>query len=329
MLLHVTNGDSTARTIEQSGIGSAVLPWRDMLHEGPVPAGLAPSELAAERAAFLAASGYGDETAIRDDFNRRDRILADISNDAEVVLWFEHDLYDQLQLIQILDRFRALDLDRLALSLIALDRHPGIEPFHGLGQLDTRQIAALFPARRPVTLAKLATAADAWTAFRSSDPTDLARLAASGVPELPFLGPALTRFLADYPSTHNGLGRTEQQALHAIAAGHATPVAAFLACQAMEEAPFLGDTTFWHRLAALSNDPHPLLLRADGSPFAPPIDAATRAAPMTLTDDARAVLSACADAVTLRGIDRWYGGVHLTGTITPWRWNGQTLVPMN
>ncbi|HKB20032.1 MAG TPA: heavy metal-responsive transcriptional regulator, partial [Gaiellaceae bacterium] len=38
-LLHVTNGESAGNTLRQTGLGGAVLPWQDVLHEGPVPAG--------------------------------------------------------------------------------------------------------------------------------------------------------------------------------------------------------------------------------------------------------------------------------------------------
>lgn len=38
-LLHVTNGDSAGNTLRQTSLGGAVLPWQDVLHEGPVPAG--------------------------------------------------------------------------------------------------------------------------------------------------------------------------------------------------------------------------------------------------------------------------------------------------
>jgi hypothetical protein len=69
-MLHVTNGESVS--IPETGLGGEVLVWGDTLHGGPVPAG---SDAA---------------------FARHD----------EIVLWFEHDLYDQLQLIQILDRLR-------------------------------------------------------------------------------------------------------------------------------------------------------------------------------------------------------------------------------
>ena len=42
-LLHVTNGESAGNTLRQTGLGGAVLPWQDVLHEGPVRASLARS----------------------------------------------------------------------------------------------------------------------------------------------------------------------------------------------------------------------------------------------------------------------------------------------
>ena len=36
--LHVTNGDATVPGLLATGLAETVLPWRDALHEGPVPA---------------------------------------------------------------------------------------------------------------------------------------------------------------------------------------------------------------------------------------------------------------------------------------------------
>ena len=42
---------------------------------------------------------------MRENFRARDRGLAHFESFETITLWFEHDLYDQLQLIQILDWF--------------------------------------------------------------------------------------------------------------------------------------------------------------------------------------------------------------------------------
>jgi hypothetical protein len=94
--LHVTNGDSAGNTLRQTALGGAVLPWRDVLHEGPVPAGPR-RELLQARAAFVSACGWGSKPSILASLERRDRRLVQALRDGQqVVLWFEHDLYDQL-----------------------------------------------------------------------------------------------------------------------------------------------------------------------------------------------------------------------------------------
>ncbi len=55
-MLHVTNGDSTVEIMRRAHIVGDILPWRDVLHEAPVPA-LSAAELRPLRAEFLATMG--------------------------------------------------------------------------------------------------------------------------------------------------------------------------------------------------------------------------------------------------------------------------------
>jgi DNA-binding transcriptional MerR regulator len=101
-LLHVTNGESAGNTLRQTALGGAVLSWQDVLHEGPVPA-VPAHELRRVRARFLSEYGWGSERSLLDAFERRDRLYRHaLEARTQVVLWFEHDLYDQLQLLQVL-----------------------------------------------------------------------------------------------------------------------------------------------------------------------------------------------------------------------------------
>ena len=49
-----------------------------------------------------------------------------------------------------------------------------------------------------------------------------------------------------------------------------------------------------------------------------------RGTPLRLTDTGARVLAGDADHVTLNGIDRWIGGVHLHGPNARWRWDDST-----
>lgn len=101
--LTITNGDSAADTLSEAGIEGKIISWRDVLHEGPVDSSLSPEELSKQRARFIAERRWGDFAHVSGDFAERDRVIRHLEYFDEIVLWFEDDLYDQLQLIQLLD----------------------------------------------------------------------------------------------------------------------------------------------------------------------------------------------------------------------------------
>ena len=307
-LLHVTNGESAGNTLRETGLGGAVLSWQDGLHEGPVPA-VPPAELRRIRARFLNECGWGAEGALLDSLERRDRLFLDaLASGRNVVLWFEHDLYDQLQLLQALAQANGSD----GLELIQADDF--------LGPLGPQELEALWPQRRPVTPELLELGRTSWEAFCAPEPTGLELVLAEDTSSLPFLAPALRRLLEELPDSASGLSRTERQLLEPLLDGPRTPPLLFRESQAQEEAVFAGDAWVWKRLAELA----PLVAAADGEPLPPPPPLgdphAFAATPVALTETGREVLAGKADRVAVAGIDRWLGGTHL-GAGTDWRWD--------
>lgn len=325
-MLHVTNGDSTAVTIAECGLGGTVLPWHDVLHDGPVPPGLDDDELREVRARFLANRGWGIYEEVLADFVRRDETLDRFPAHEEVVLWFEHDLYDQLQILQILDRFAEQSFGTTRLSMICVGAFPGVTRFTGLGQLSRDQLSSLFPRRRPVTTEQIDLARAAWTAVRSPDPTAIERLLAGDTRPLPFLRGALVRHLEEFPSLGAGLSQTERQTLAELEDGTRTAAELFRAVSDREERPYLGDLSYWNRLASLASGAYPLLAPVASPP--PERDATFDGRQrLAITDHGRAVVSGRADRIALNGINRWIGGVQLMGQSVRWRWDAATTPP--
>src|SRR5690242_13873940 len=102
-MLHITNGDSVIYSFREGEIPGEYLAWSDSLHDGPVPLKASLEELSEIRAQALAGFGGGSYQEFRSSFAARDHSLGAFHRHEEAVLWFEHDLYDQLQLIQLLD----------------------------------------------------------------------------------------------------------------------------------------------------------------------------------------------------------------------------------
>ncbi len=332
-MLHITNGDSVGITLRQTDLPGDILAWRDILHEGPTPAGLSLEQMSQLRAQFLAGHALGAYEDVLASFIQRDTTLAHSAAHKEVVLWFEHDLYDQLQLIQLLDWFSRHNRRATIISLICINTFPGIANFVGLGQLNAGQLRSLFETRHSLTKKELTLGSEAWKAYCSPDPKALEAFLQKDISALPFLKAALQRHLEQFPSLQTGLSRTERQILEVVASGSHKPLQIFRATQEKEESPFLGDTPFWFYLSNLSSGKKPFLIRADGGnfslPTSDPRDPTFNEQVLILTDEGRNALAGQADWITInRGIDRWLGGVHLQGQDATWRWDTQqaTLV---
>src|SRR5690349_20816462 len=140
-LLHVTNGESAGNTLRQTALGGAVLAWQDVLHAGPVP-DVPRRELLRLRAGFLAGAGWGSRRAILASLERRDRqFLQALRDGIQLVLWFEHDLYDQLQLLDALALARGADV---APEFVVVGSFPGRPSFRGLGELTAEELETLW-----------------------------------------------------------------------------------------------------------------------------------------------------------------------------------------
>ena len=317
-LLHVTNGDVVADTLRRSGLPGSVAIWADVLHEGPVTAAVSDDEWIQARARYLASSGYTTFEEALETHRRWDAALARFPEFDEVVLWFEHDLFDQLILIRLLDWFGRRRHESTRISLICIGAFPGIERFAGLGQLTPEQLASLIDTRTAVSDQQTALAHAAWAAFSSADPMAIESIVAADTSALPFLSGAFVRHLEEFPSVQDGLGRTEHQAMQALAGGVSLVRDLFHAVQRTEERIYMGDGSFWGCLRQLGDALHPLV-RLDGTP--PTYEQSFSDQTATLTANGREVLAGRLDAVRLNGIDRWLGGVHLHGPESPWRWD--------
>ena len=227
MTLNITNGDCAADVMRKAGIAGEFLPWRDVLHDGPVPAGLALEDLSKTRAEFIADCGWASFEEAWTGFRERDAKLSAFRDHEEVILSFEHDLYDQLQLLQLLDWFSRQDASSTKLSVICVDEY--------LGTLTPERMSALQAVKSPASAAQLALGAHAWSAFRAPDPTAWTALLREDTTALPFLAGAVLRHLEQYPSAANGLNRTESQILQAAASGLRAPGRIFESSQDAEE----------------------------------------------------------------------------------------------
>ena len=315
--LIITNGDAAGELLRKAFTETEVLPWRDVLHDGPVPLTDSLEDLSELRANYLAERGWGDPDTLMENFRARDRGLAHHEAFETVTLWFEHDLYDQLQLLQILDWFRQNPPGAGGLYLVQADDF--------LGTQSVERLAGLAGRRKPVSDAQLQLSGVAWQAFCQATPESWAGLLSGNLSALPYLEQAVRRMLQELPAAQLGLARTQYQILMAINEGVDTPRMLFAAVERMEEAAFMGDWSFWGWLDGLASDPGALIERFNG-PFSPDMTQdefmAYVSSPLRLTALGLKVLGGGAYYTDTARIDRWMGGTHVTNE-NLWRWDDQ------
>jgi hypothetical protein len=233
-----------------------------------------------------------------------------------VVIWMEHDTFDQLVLAKLLAHYATAKQPRI-LELIAVDEFPGGQRFLGIGQLPPEALRLLWPTRNPITPAQLALGQDVWIALHSADPRLLATLARSGTPALPIMAPALLRHLSELPSVANGL-RLSEQLLLEILSNHDSVrrIPLYARLQLRDPLPYNSDLAYFGLLDYMLAASAPLVtvVRTD-------LDERQFRIDVSITDLGRAVLRGDRDWLSFHPPSRWLGGVHIQPGLPCWRWN--------
>jgi RNA polymerase sigma factor (sigma-70 family) len=322
-MLHIVDGESVAGTLRQATVPGEVGIYGDLMYEGPAPAGLDPQSWRNVRSQFLVRErGFAPEHALAW-LEASSLTLDEAPKHEEIILWLDHRLSDQLILIKLLDWFSRRKRKESELSLICVGQYLDIRNFVGLGQLMSDQLASLFDTRLAVSDAQVRLGNVAWSAFTASDPTAIERILQEDTSPLPFLAAALRRHLEQFPSVDNGLSRTERQSLSVLfERGALSAIKLFFAVQQTEDPLFMGDLSFFGMLKEMASVPHPLVEIESVGQVATEVDLSSIARSLIrITETGIRVIEKQLDHVRLNGIDRWLGGVHLTGQAPTWRWD--------
>ncbi|SFB51828.1 protein of unknown function [Cohnella sp. OV330] len=313
-MLHIVNGDSVGDKLRKGNIRGDVLVWREVYPVGPTFVKMDAPQARTARAAYLErtmgipADEYAAACA------SQEQILQNFRQYDEIVLWFEHDLFDQLMLGYLLHWFSQQELGDTVLNLLCIGAYPGIERFHGLGQLTVEQLETLAGTWSRIGERELETGRRIWEAYASSDIGQHVGILQEDTSALPFAHAALEMHLSRLPSAFNGLGIVEQTVLALVRDGTDTPLELFKEVGDRLILLGMGDLEFWYRLRRMAEQPHALLdIRSPSAMPGGPENV------VSLTETGWAVAAGIKDG-QLKGLDEWYGGLHLQGDPS-WRWD--------
>ncbi|MES0883237.1 DUF1835 domain-containing protein [Roseibium sp. SCP14] len=319
--LHIRCGNDIETALKRAGFAGDFLMFADPICQGPVKSG---KEAQKVRAEFIASEYPGEifeETL--EVLKSADTLLSNAGNHGRIVLWFEHDPYDQLLLARCLAVLRQTGADRRKVELVSLDRFPGIEKFIGIGQLSPAALRYTYDQRQPVSASAYATASDTWNALSAPSPLPLFEIASQSK-SLPYLSGSILRYLAELPSVENGLSFTEHTILDILKDGPLSWAGIFREfLMKRDPLPYHGDLMFLGTLLRLRDAGQPALTSETVS-----LDQDDWGkAEFALTEAGELLLQGKADWKDFSPRKRQHGGIDCFGN-PDWRWDKVRRCPV-
>ncbi|WP_217594224.1 sigma-70 family RNA polymerase sigma factor [Cohnella sp. GbtcB17] len=319
-MLHIVNGDVVGNKLRQGNIAGDILVWREIYPVGPAFEKMNGRKERLCRAQYLERTLGIPAMDFIKNCETQEQAIQRFKKYEEVVMWFEHDLFDQTMLCYLLDWFAKQSLGRTRINLLCIGDYPGIDLFRGMGQLTSEQLMTLSGTWSRIGERELELGSRIWKSYTSPRIEDHIEILQLDTSALPFARAAFTLHAARLPSPVNGLGIVEQTILALAQAGIQSSIELFKEMGKLLHELGMGDLEYWYRLKTMSAQPGALLILN-----AP--DASLDKSMVELTDLGRRVLSGEKDWLKEKGIDERYGGLHLTEN-TEWRWDrtGKRLV---
>ncbi|WP_394253138.1 DUF1835 domain-containing protein [Vibrio profundi] len=260
--LHVRCGHDIQHTLKNAGFTGDFLAFIDPYCTGPLKH--KEEELEEVRAQFildtlLSEMGNSESSleALKLEASLTKQTLCNAKYD-RVVLWVEHDNYDQLMLIRVLCLLSYQNTSKV--ELIEVNQFPGRTKFIGLGQLPPEAIRSLWGNRRTITTQHIIAAKQAWKAFCSNTPLQLVKqYQEADEALLPNLKPVILRHLQELPNQLSGLGMTQKNALDILRESDRPLNFRELYNEYLntDPLPYLGDVMFWAIIKPLTLGKNP------------------------------------------------------------------------
>ena len=216
--LHILNGDSTFGQFKKTGIQGKTYVWREVLSEGPVQYDISKDDFWKARKDFMTEYFESNpETYQKKVIDPFRDLESGIGAFDEIILWFEYDLFCQINMIAILSWLKDLEVGQV--SLICVGKMEGYDRLVGLGEISDDEYPKLLQKRIKLNTRELTHAQDVWKTYCSPNPDDLYNFILLKMDEFQYLPNALECHLKRFPYTDTGLNEIEQKIIALVQRG--------------------------------------------------------------------------------------------------------------
>lgn len=213
-IIHVLNGDSLVQLLKKSGLEGEIAVWRELLCEGPLHADFASDDFWKKRYTYFKEEFSVDKLEYYDKIIKEILKIEDLSGFDEVVLWFEYDLFCQINLLAacsyLLKDFRK----DVKLSLVCVGKVKGKENLQSLTDFSSKDFVELYKNRLNLSKNNLIFAEECWKLYAENNVEKLKNFNFRN-PKFQYLQAAINQHLKRFP-TENGLNEIQQKIIEII-----------------------------------------------------------------------------------------------------------------
>ncbi len=212
-ILHITNGDSTTERINKLNFKGDIITWREMLCEGKTSVDVGSESFWKTRFDFLKSSYKVSKQKFIDYTVKEYRNLCNQKEQDEIVLWFEYDLFCQVNMLAVISWLKRYRKER-QISLVCSGTIDDQEKLLSLNELTNSQLKELYSTRTQLTKDDIEYADYIWQLYCSDSPLQLENAYKFNTSAtFSYLEEAIKSHLLRFPSIENGLNHVENNIL--------------------------------------------------------------------------------------------------------------------
>lgn len=211
-LLHITNGDSFTSKLQSLQLQGDIITWREMLCEGKTLCTVGSESFWKTRFEFLSKNYKISKSWFVEKTLKEYRSLCNHKQQDQIVLWFEYDLFCQINMLAVLSWLKT-HRRHAEISLVCSGKEDDSDKYYGLSELSDAKLIDLYENRTILTQDDIEYADYVWQLYCSDNPIRLENLINNDDFQFEYLSDALKTHLKRFPTIKNGLNELENHIL--------------------------------------------------------------------------------------------------------------------
>ena len=211
-LLHITNGDNFTSKLQALPVKGDIITWRKMLCEGKTLCSVGSESFWKTRFEFLNKNYKISKSWFVEKTLKEYRSLCNHKQQDQIVLWFEYDLFCQINMLAVLSWLKT-HRRHAEISLVCSGREGKGDKLYALTELSDEQLMDLYERRTVLSQDDIEYADYIWQLYCSDNPIRLENQIANNDFQFEYLSEALKTHLRRFPTIKNGLNELENHIL--------------------------------------------------------------------------------------------------------------------